>query len=106
MFLNSERTRIRSRADLIGISPLEVSPDIFVEVHSPGNTRREMENRLADYQSIGVYECWMLSPQAETAEIIDLRDSAPRTAAVYGSGDTLTSALLPGFELKLPEVFN
>ena len=106
MFLNSERTGIRGRADLKGKSPLEVSPDIVIEVLSPSNTRREMEDRLADYQSISVYECWLISPEAETAEIIDLRGADPWTAAVFGSKDVLVSSLLPGFELNLAEIFS
>ncbi len=105
MFLNSERTGIRGRRDLQGITPLEVSPDIVVEVLSPGNTRREMEEKLQDYQRIGVYQCWLFSPQAETAEIIDLTGAEIRSVALFGIADTLRSDLLPGFELKLGEVF-
>ena len=105
MMLNSERTGIRGISDVKDMPFIEAAPDIVIEVLSPSNTRREMERRLADYQSIGVYESWLISPQAETAEIIDLRGAEPRTTAVYGSEDTLTSALLPGFELKLSEIF-
>ena len=43
MFLNAERTGIRGRQDLQGMSPLEVSPDVAIEIPSPSNTRREME---------------------------------------------------------------
>ncbi len=106
MFLNSERTGIRGRADLKGRDPLEVVPDIGIEILSPSNTRRELEGRLTDYHSIGVYECWLISPEAETAEIIDLRGAEPRTSAVFGSTDTLVTSLLPGFELNLGEIFN
>ena len=106
MFLNSARTGIRRRNDLRGRAPLEVSPDIVIEVLSPSNTRREMESRLEDYKQIGVYQCWLFSPEAETAEIIDLTGNEPRSAAVFGVGDVLRTELLPGFELSLAEVFN
>ncbi len=106
MFLNSERTGIRGRRDLQGVTPLEVSPDIVVEVLSPGNTQQEMEEKLQDYQRIGVYQCWLFSPQAETAEIIDLTGAEIRSVALFGIADTLRSTLLPGFELKLAEVFS
>lgn len=106
MFLNSERTGIRNRSDLRGRSPLEASPDFVVEVLSPSNNRREMESRLADYKQVGVYQCWLVSPEAETVEVIDLTGAEPGSLAVFGVEDTLTSDLLPGFELSLREVFN
>ena len=106
MFLNSERTGIRSRADLRGITPLEVSPDIVVEVLSPSNSRREIKSRLVDYRSIGVYECWLVSPEAETVEVIDLRGDSPRSVAVFGTEDTMRSDALAGFELRLADIFN
>ncbi len=106
MFLNSERTGITNRSDLKGRSPLEVSPDIVVEILSPSNTRSEMDARLEDYRQIGVYQCWLVSPEAETVEVIDLTGNEPRSLAIFGSEDTLTSDLLPGFELSLREVFS
>ena len=106
MFLNAARTGIRGRGDLQGISPLEVSPDITIEILSPSNTRREMEGRLRDYKHVGVIQCWLFSPQAETAEILDLTGDEPRTVALFGAGDILRSDLLPGFELGLADVFS
>ena len=106
MFLNSRRTGIQGRRDLQGRSPLEVSPDIVIEVLSPGNTRREVDARLGDYKQAGAYQCWTFSPQAETAEIIDLTGDEPKSLAVFGVGDILRSELLPGFWLSLAEVFN
>ena len=105
MYLDSQRTGIRGIADLRGVNFLEIAPDLVVEVLSPSNTRREMDAKMGDYQRIGVCQCWVFSPEAETAEIIDLTGDAPRTAAVFGVDDTLPSDLLPGFELSLREVF-
>ena len=105
LYLNSERTGIRQRADYSGMNFLEVSPDIVVEILSPSNTRRELDAKLRDYQQIGVYQCWVFSPEAETAEIVDLTGSEPKTVAVFGVEETLRSDLLPGFELNLREVF-
>ena len=84
---------------------LELPPDIVVEILSSSNTRREMDEKLQDYQRIGVYQCWILSPEAETTEIVDLTGDKPRTLAILGVDETLTSNLLPGFELRLQEVF-
>ena len=106
LYLNSQRTGIRRRTDVIGMQFLESAPDFVVEVLSPSNSRREMEGRLRDYQQIGVYQCWLFSPQAETAEIIDLKSNQPRSMAIFGTQDTLRSDLLPSFELNLCDIFN
>lgn len=105
MFLNKDRTGIHGIAQLRGVNFLEVPPDIVIEVLSPSNTRREMDAKLRDYQQIGVYQCWVFSPEAETAEIIDLTSNEPTTTTLHGVDETLTSDLLPGFQLRLMEVF-
>lgn len=105
LYLNAQRTGIRGRADLKGIAFLEVPPDLVVEVLSPSNIGRELESKLRDYRQIGVYECWLVNPQAETIEILDLTGTEPQSLAVFGVGDTLRSHRLPGFELNLREVF-
>ena len=105
MFLNRDRTGIHGIAQLRGVNFLEVPPDIVVEVLSPSNTRRETEAKLRDYRQTDVYQCWIFSPEAETAEVIELRGDEPRTLAVFSVEDTLTSDLLPGFELNLRDVF-
>ena len=106
MFFNSERTGIRSIRDVAGRSPLDASPDIVIEVLSPSNTAREMERRLADFKLAGAYQCWLFDPVALTASILDLTGDEPRQVAVFGIEDTLTSAFLPGFELRLSEIFD
>ena len=60
---------------------------------------------MQDHQQIGVYECWLVSPEAETIEIISLTAAEPESTAIFGVEDTLRSDLLPGFELNLTEVF-
>ena len=105
MYLNSGRTGIRGIAQLRGVNFLEVAPDVVMEVLSPSNTRRELDAKLRDYQQIGVYQCWVFSPEAETAEIVDLTGSEPKSVAVFGVEETLRSDLLPGFELSLQGVF-
>ena len=91
--------------DIAGIAFLELAPDLAIEILSSSNTAPYMETKLRDYQRIGVTECWLFNPVPRTASVIDLTGDAPRTAAVFGVDDTLTSDLLPGFELSLREVF-
>lgn len=62
------------------------APDLIVEVLSPANTRAERAEKLCDYESLGVPEVWVISPEAETVEVLHLRDGHFATAALLREG--------------------
>ena len=106
LYLSADRTGIRGRADLQGIQYLEIAPDLVVEVLSPSNTRRDIEGKLEDYRQIGVRECWLVSPEAETVEVLLLTSKEAVTEITFGVVDvTLRSDVLADFTLQLREIF-
>lgn len=105
LVVNADLTGITRPADLVGLPYLERPPLLVVEVLSPSNTRRDIEQRLADYRSIGVPECWLASFPMRTVEVLRLTADAAITVAAYGMEDTLRSEVLPGFELPVADVF-
>lgn len=105
LYLSAERTGIRGRAELRGLQFLEMPPDLVVEVLSPGNTRRDIEDKLKDYSQIGVRECWLVSPEAETIEVLRLSGEEAASAAILGVDGTLHSEALSDFTLHIREIF-
>ena len=105
LYLSAERTGMRGRAQLQGVSFLEIPPDLVVEVLSPSNTRRDIEEKLADYRGIGVLECWLVSPEAETIEVLHLSPGETSTVAIFGIDDTLGSEVLSEFALPTRDIF-
>ncbi len=105
LYLNAERTGIQGRADLAGLQFFEIPPDLVVEVLSPSNTRSEIEGKLEDYLRIGVLECWLVSPEAETIEVLRLSAGEATTDAIFGVDGTLLSNVLGGFSLPIREIF-
>ncbi len=105
LFLSAQRSGIRNPADLVGQSHLEAPLDLVVEVISPSNTRQHVEEKLADYRSIGVPECWLADFPTRTVEVLRLTAEAAVTVATYGMGDTLQSEVLPGFALPIADIF-
>jgi Uma2 family endonuclease len=106
LYLSADRTGIRGRAQLRGLPFLEIPPDLVVEVLSPSNTRRDIESKLEDYRRIGVKECWLVSPEAETIDV--LRLSAQSTTAavgIFGIDGTLRSEVLGDFTLYVRDIF-
>ena len=105
LVVNAELTGITRPADLVGLPFLEHPPMLVVEVLSPSNTPRDIEQRLADYRSIGVPECWLSSFPSRTIRVVRLTPEAADNITTYGMGDTLRSEVLPGFELAVDDVF-
>ena len=103
--VNAELTGIDHPSKLIGLPYLESPPLLVVEVISPSNTRREVEERLADYRSIGVPECWLASFPTRSVEVLQLTAEGYATSAAFGMGDTLRSGVLPGFTLPIADIF-
>ena len=92
------------RADILG-ERIEGGPDLVVEIISPSNTRAEIESRLADYASLNVRECWLVYPQIHAVEVLRLEDGEWQRAYIRGAGESIDSAVLPGLELPIADIF-
>ncbi len=79
-----------------------IVPDLAIEVLSRGNTRQEMDRKLAEYFASGVRLVWYIDPKTETARVftaVDQSRDVPKGGTLDGG------AVLPGFELSLQELF-
>ncbi len=105
LVLNEELTGVMRPSDLVGRRFLESPPLLVVEVISPSNTRRDVAEKLVDYRSIGIPECWLADFRNRSFEVLHLTTDATITIATYGMNDTLRSEVLPGFELPIADIF-
>jgi Uma2 family endonuclease len=81
-------------------------PAIVVEVLSPSTRRIDLVRKRGDYEALGIPEFWIIDPDTEVTLIA--RRSPPTGGyidLVLESSDTITSPLLPGFELAVSELF-
>jgi len=79
-----------------------LAPDLAVEVISKGNTRQEMDRKLADYFTAGVRQVWYIYPVSREVRIY----TAPDRSTVLPQDQTLDGGeVLPGFRLVLAEFF-
>ena len=105
LVVNEALTGITRPADLAGLPHLQSPPLLVVEVLSPSNTPRDIEERLADYRIIGVPECWLASFADRTIRVLVLTANGYVELASFGMGNTLRSEALPGFELAVNDVY-
>ncbi|HLW19608.1 MAG TPA: Uma2 family endonuclease [Cyclobacteriaceae bacterium] len=81
------------------------APDLIVEILSPGNNKKELQNKYEVYQESGVKEYWIIHPSERTLLIYSLHDGNYVPSRLLTSGDKVASAILPGFSLDLEEFF-
>jgi Uma2 family endonuclease len=86
-------------------SLIEVAPDITIEVISKHETRRSRADKIEDYRRLGVKECWIVSPQAQTVEVLRLSSESMHTVGIYGVGMYIRSEILEGLELLIDDIF-
>jgi Uma2 family endonuclease len=91
------------QAELRDAKVIHIIPDIAVEVLSPSETPRAIHRKLKQYFAAGVKEVWLVDPEDRTTEIWT-GPALPESELT--STDSITSALLPGFTLALPELFS
>lgn len=80
----------------------KVPPDLAVEILSKKNTRLEMKHKLREYFKAGTTLVWYIDPRKKTAE----RFTSPVDKTKIDESGFLTGGkLLPGFKLRLGELF-
>jgi Uma2 family endonuclease len=80
------------------------APQLAVEVLSPANTRREREEKLNDYASIGIPEVWVISPEAKTVEILLLEEGRLHRSAILAEG-ALQPVRFPGVKIDIASIW-
>ncbi|WP_299289187.1 Uma2 family endonuclease [uncultured Mucilaginibacter sp.] len=82
------------------------APDIVVEILSPGNNKTELQNKYDVYEENGVQEYWIVSPQQKTfLKYVLNQDGVYVASKLLPSNAEVTTPILPGFVLKLEDVF-
>jgi Uma2 family endonuclease len=82
------------------------SPDLVIEILSPGNSSKEMKSKKQLYEECGVREYLIFDPERETVFQFHLTDdNVYSPATIYVSEETVTSVIFPELQMDLTEVF-
>ena len=58
-------------------NPLTVAPEICVEVVSPSNSRKELQEKIAAYLAAGAIEVWIVYPKSKRIECFTAQGLVP-----------------------------
>ena len=82
---------------------VEVVPDLVVEVVSPGDTRREVSEKMEDWFQAGVRLAWVLYPATRTATTYRSLEDVIQLS----EDDSLNGEeVVPGFSCRVGDLFN
>ena len=65
----------------------------MAEILSSCNSRSEIESKLADYARIGTRECWVVSSQARTVEVLQLDGTEWRDHSIRGVSEEVETTV-------------
>lgn len=103
----------RERFHIMTDRACEGAPDLLVEIQSPyqpADTERDRLVKPELYARHGVAEYWILSAQTETARVltqpvIGKDKGVYTTETVYGNGDIISTAAIPGASFAVADIF-
>ena len=94
------------RAPALDAPPPYPPPDLVVEVRSPSTWRLDIGPKKTGYEAMGVRELWLVD---FTSVLVFRRSTAKQpdfdVSLELAPEETLTSPLLPGFELPLAGLY-
>lgn len=99
------RERLKQNEEVFEGGPLEVAPELVVEILSPSETPRTIRAKLEDFRSVGVLECWVVSPTGETVQVLKLSEGGIETARTYAFGETVQSVVFSDLSIATADIF-
>ena len=98
LYISNERREIITENNISG------APDLVVEILSPSTASRDRELKLGLYARFGVREYWIVDPDENSVQVMELGSEGYTTIKTYDSGEVESSAL-PGFRIAIEEIF-
>lgn len=81
------------------------APDLIIEILSPGNNKKELQNKYEVYEESGVKEYWIIHPDERTVMTYTLVHGKYSPSKLFTLGDFIDSKVVEGFRLDLDFVF-
>jgi Uma2 family endonuclease len=93
---------LKPKGDLLDLdaTPIELVPDLAVEIISPSETVHDVERKVFAYLEAGVTEVWSLIPAMR--HIYKYTDTGVR---LFAEGQRFDSTLLPGWSCPVNDIF-
>lgn len=95
--------RLEEGGGIPGKGPLLIGPELVVEIISDTERIQTLRGKLTDYESVGVREAWVVQPETQTVEVMQL--GIEGSAVVFAAGEALRSVVFPDLVLSVSDFF-
>ena len=97
-------TRLAQNPPNTDPAPISPAPELVVEILSPSDTKKVLAAKIADYQSVNVLECWVVSLRARTVEVLSLTAEEVESVRVYDEMETVQSVQFPDLQVAVADI--
>ena len=82
--------------------------DIVIEILSPGtqNRKRDLSAKRKLYANYAIAEYWIVDSENQSVLVFRLHEQSLDEVATLTGDEKLSSPMLPGFQLKVKDIFN
>ena len=98
LYISFERITQLGLDDMEELPFLDIAPNLVVEIISPSESQQNISDKLADYQRMGVGECWLVRAREGTIEGVQFIADSSRTVEQFRDGARVQSHVLPGWQ--------
>ena len=102
-FISNERRAFNPSLD--DPAPMTEAPELVVEIISDSETETRFNDKVTDYQTVGVRECWKVMNETQTVEVLTLTETSRTSVATYGIGETIQSVVFPALTVSVESIF-
>jgi Uma2 family endonuclease len=81
------------------------APDLIIEILSSSNSKHDLVTKKRLYEENGVLEYWVVYPYEKVIMKYVLQNQKYTLESEYTEEDIIQTAILPGFELKMDDIF-
>lgn len=81
------------------------SPDLIIEILSPGNSKKEMGVKFNLYEENGVKEYWIVEPAENSIFVYTLQNGKYIGLKPCIEGEKITSPLFPELDFEIQKIF-
>jgi Uma2 family endonuclease len=96
---------LNHKLSIITDANINGTPDLLVEILSPGTKTYDRTKKLQTYQKNTVPEYWIANPKTKEVEVLVLENGVYRSLGVFSGQATLPSQVLPNFPPTVNQLF-
>lgn len=102
VYVSNENSAVLNELELVIIG----TPDLVIEILSPGTAKRDKTLKKDIYEQFGVQEYWLVDPGNKTIEVYTLQNNRYALFLFADAEESVKSALLSELDIPLTRIFN